>query len=179
MKAWELTGCMPGPPSHLHHHALLFSWVAGLITDPCWHAIARMRTRTGASEQDTHSILTFFLSIPLSHFPFFLHFILSHCHILSSFFLPPLRTFFSSLLPFFASFFLCYSVTFSSLAPGTFYLSFSVSLSPILLFFMLLSFPDILLSPLSLHSLSLCALSLVFSPSVSLSFTPTFALLSD
>lgn len=35
LKALELTGWEPGPPSQLHHPTPLFSWVAGLITDPC------------------------------------------------------------------------------------------------------------------------------------------------
>lgn len=74
LKAWELTGCMPGPPSQLHHPALLFSWVAGLITDPRWHTITHARAHT-------QLFLTFFFffypSLALALF-FLLHF---SCHI--------------------------------------------------------------------------------------------------
>lgn len=175
LKALELTGCMPGPPSHLHHPALLFSWVAGLITDPRWHVIARAHTDTGAHAH-THTyralphILSFYpsLSLLLSFFhPSFFPVTLSH----SLLFLSPAPSnfFFFPSAFFFLLFFLCHSVTFCSLAPGTFYLSFSVSLSPVLLFLMLLSFSDIF------HSLQPQPLL----PPLSLSCTPTFVFLSD
>lgn len=85
LKALELTGCMPGPPSHLHHPALLFSWVAGLITDPRWHVIARAHTDTGTRAR-THlqssSSHSFFLSLSLTLAFFFSPFIFS-CHIVT------------------------------------------------------------------------------------------------
>lgn len=174
LKALELTGCMPGPPSHLHHPALLFSWVAGLITDPRWHVIARAHTDTGTRAR-THlqssSSHSFFLSLSLTLAFFFSPFIFS-CHIVTFSPLSFSRSFELFFFPsafFFLLFFLCHSVTFCSLAPGTFYLSFSVSLSPVLLFLMLLSFSDIF------HSLQPQPLL----PPLSLSCTPTFVFLSD
>ena len=176
MKAWELTGCMPGPPSHLHHPALLFSWVAGLITDPCWHAIAHTHTYTHTHTHTcTSSSLSFHpsFSLLLSFFP---SFSLSRCHIVSSSFLLLPLTFFLLSASFFLLLFLCHSVTFSSLTPCTFYLSFCVSLSPVLLYLMLLSVSDSLLSPLSL-SLSLLFHSVLCPPFSNYSFfTPSFFL---
>lgn len=149
---------MPGPPSQLHHPALLFSWVARLITDPRWHAIGRasthVHTHTRVYTQNSTSY-SFFPSLSLTLAFLFLHFFLSHCHIFSSYSAPP--NFFLSLRFLFSPLFFCHSVTFSSLAPGTLCLSFSVSLLPILLFLVLLSFSDILPSPPSLHSHTVCA----------------------
>lgn len=154
---------MPGPPSHLHHPALLFSWVAGLITDPRWHAIAR----THAHSSSSHSL---YPSLTLASF-FFLHFFLSHCHTLSSF-LSPAPNFFLSLCFLFSPLF---SVTLSD----SLLLQPAHSTSPFLFlchpfFYFLCSFLFLtLLSPLSLSplSLTLCPVQLQFSHTFSLSLS--------
>lgn len=136
---------MPGPPSQLHRPALLFSCVAGLITYP--HDC----TRTHGHAR-THLFLRVFLSILLSHScsPFSPPFFLSLCHILCSYSAP--TNFFLSAC-FFLLFF-CHSVTLFSYTWDIvhFFFCFFVTLSS---FLMLLSFCDILLSPLFLTSLSL------------------------
>ncbi len=104
LKAWELTGCMPGPPSHLHHPALLFSWVAGLITDPRWHAISRTHRQTDRqtdrqtqTQTQTHT-----------------H---THTHTQTHTALPHILSFYPSLsLSFFSFLFFCHIVIFSSLS---------------------------------------------------------------
>lgn len=147
---------MPGPPSQLHHPALLFSWVAGLITDLRWHTIGCASTHACAHAHiHAELFLAFFLSIPLSRFPF-TPFFLSHCHILSSYSAP--QNFFLSLHILFSLLFslsLCH-ILFSRTWHTAFLFLF---LCHQFFYFFCSFFRYIAFSSLSLHSLSPCVLS--------------------